>query len=335
MSIASLPMRATARSTQSYRGWHIGRAPLVAVLLLFSLRCLAVDKNAVEPENEKPAATIQELQQQIERILSTTHTPGVSIAIVHKNSPEWVTGLGFADVATQRPVTADTMFRIGSTCKGFASLSILLLADQGKVSLQDPVRNLAPDVWFNNPWEATDPVRLVNLLEHTAGWDDIHFREYAKQAPDSMSLKDGLDYDHRSRTSRWPPGTRTAYCNSGPAVAAYVVERMTGQRFEDFVDKTLFVPIGMKTATYFEPPAGIAATLYHDDGKTPYNYSHILLRPSGAISASANDMAAYVRFYLNRGAVNDVQIVPSAISTAWRTQQALGPRKTVCKPGTV
>ena len=260
----------------------------------------------------KPADSVQELQQQIEKILKDTHTPGVSIAIVHKNGPEWVTGLGIADVASKRPVTADTLFRIGSTSKAFASLSILLLMDQGKLSLEDPVHKLAPDVWFNNPWEATDPVRVVNLLEHTTGWDDIHFREYAKDAPDSMTLKEGLDYDHHSRTSRWRPGTRMAYCNSGPPVAAYIVEKITGQRFEDFVEQNLFAPIGMKTATYFQPPTGAATTLYHDDGKTPYSYSHILLRPAGAINASANDMAAYVQFYLNRGAVNGKQVVPSA-----------------------
>ena len=148
-------------------------------------------------------------------------------------------------------------------------------------------------MWFENGWEATDPIRVVHLLEHTTGWDDIHLREYAKQAPDSMSLREGLDYDHHSRISRWRPGTRMAYCNSGPPVAAYIVEKLTGQRFEDFVSRTLFRPIGMKTATYFEPAPGTGTTLYHNDGKTPYRYWNILLRPAGSINASANDMAAY------------------------------------------
>lgn len=103
-----------------------------------------------------------------------------------------------------------------------------------------------------------------------------------------------------------------AYCNSGPAVTAYIVEKLTNQRFEDFVEQNLFRPIGMKTATYFPPPAGTATTLYHDDGKSPYPYWNILFRPAGSINASANDMAAYVQFYFNRGAVNGVQVVPAA-----------------------
>lgn len=269
------------------------------LILLCACSCSAADKK--DEEKPKPAQSIPELQQQLEKILKDTHTPGASVAIVRKDGPEWIAGLGVADVASGRANTADTLFRIGSTSKAFSSLSILLLKDQGKLTLQDPVHKLVPEVFFENRWEATDPIRIVNLLEHTTGWDDMHLREYAKQAPDSMRLHDGLDYDHSSRVSRWRPGTRMAYCNSGPPVAAYVVEKLTGQRFEDFVQQNLFLPIGMKTATYFEPAAGTATTLYREDGKTPYPYWHILLRPAGSINASAKDMAAYVQFYLNPG----------------------------------
>jgi len=163
--------------------------PAVLLLLLVPF-CLAADKKEEKP---KPAQSIDELRQQIDKILKDTHTNGVSVAIVHKDGPEWVTGLGMADLASNRPATADTLFRIGSTSKAFASLSILLLADQGKLSLEDPVHKLAPDVWFENRWESTDPVRVVNLLEHTTGWDDLRLREYAKQVPDSMSVREGLD----------------------------------------------------------------------------------------------------------------------------------------------
>jgi CubicO group peptidase (beta-lactamase class C family) len=282
---------------------------IVALLLIGSSP--AADNSNKKDEKTKPAQSIGELQTQIEKILKDTHTPGVSIAIVHRNGPEWVAGLGQADVASGRATSADTLFRIGSTSKAFASLSILLLADQGKLSLDDPVHKLAPEVWFKNPWEATDPVRVVHLLEHTTGWDDMHLREYAKDWPGTKGVKEALDYDHHSRISRWQPGTRMAYCNSGPPVAAYIVEKITGQRFEDFVQQNLFAPIGMKTATYFEPAPGTATTLYHSDGKTPYPYWNILLRPAGSINASANDMAAYLQFYLNRGAANGKQIVPA------------------------
>ena len=269
----------------------------------------AADKKEEKP---KPAQSVAELQQQLEKILKDAHTPGMAVAIVHREGPEWVAGLGKADVAKDRATTADTLFRIGSTSKAFAALSVLMLVDQGKLSLDDPVHKLVPEVWFENRWEATDPVRVVHLLEHTTGWDDLHLREYARDWPGTMGVREGLDYDHHSRTSRWRPGTRMSYCNSGPPVAAYIVEKLAGQRFEDFVEQNLFRPIGMKTATYFRPAPEAATILYHDDGKTPYPYWNILLRPAGSINASAKDMAAYVQFYLNRGAVNGKQIVPAS-----------------------
>ena len=287
------------------------RCSTALLLLLLIPACFAAEKDKKD-EKPKPAQSIEELRQQLEKILKETHTPGVAVAIVHKEGPEWVAGLGTADVASNRANTPDTLFRIGSTSKAFTSLSILMLADQGKLSLEDPVHKLAPDLWFQNRWESTDPIRVVNLLEHTTGWDDLHLREYAKNAPPTMTTLQGLDYDHSSRVSRWPPGTRMAYCNSGPPAAAYIVEKLTGQRIEDFVQQNLFLTIGMKTATYFPPPTGTATTLYHDDGKTPYQYWNILERAAGSINASANDMAAYVQFYLNRGAVAGKQIVPSA-----------------------
>ena len=303
----------------------------VALFSVFISFSFAADKEKKE-EKPKPAQSIDELRQEIEKILKDSHTPGVSVAIVHKDGPEWIAGLGLSDVATNHPTTADTLFRIGSTSKAFTSLSVLMLADQGKLSLDDPVHKLAPDLWFENRWEATDPIRVVNLLEHTTGWDDMHLREYAKDAPPSMTTLQGLDYDHHSRISRWRPGTRMAYCNSGPPSAAYIVEKLTGQRIEDFVEQNLFRPIGMKTATYFPPPAGTGTTLYHSDGKTPYHYWNILERPAGSINASANDMAAYVQFYLNRGAVAGKQLLPASdidrmeISTStWAAKDGLKP----------
>jgi len=286
----------------------MGKLLLSALLLPFIPSiCVA----ATKPEPPKPAQSIPELREQLEKILKDAHTPGMSVAIVRRDGPEWVAGLGKADVAAGRDVTGETLFRIGSTSKAFASLSILKLVREGRISLDDPVRKLVPDVGFDNRWEATNPVHVVNLLEHTTGWDDMHLREYAKDAV-GMTLRDGLEYGRPSRFSRWPPGTRMAYCNTGPAVAAYIVERVTGQRFEDYVTQNFFLPIGMKTATYFQPERQSATVLYHTDGKTPLPYWNIVYRPAGSINASAQDMAPYVQFYLNRGAVNGTQLVPAA-----------------------
>lgn len=299
---------------------------LVLLLCVAAVAVLAQDKKEGAP---KPAQSIGELRQRLEKILEDTHTPGVSVAIVRRDGPEWVAGLGKSNVAANQATTDETLFRIGSTSKAFASLAILKLADEGKLSLLDPVHKLAPEIGFENRWEATDPVRVVDLLEHTTGWDDWHYREYAKDAK-GMTLREGLDYYRGSRVSRWRPGTRMAYCNSGPPVAAYIVEKITGQRFEDYVTQNFFLPIGMKTATYFEQPSPQLTTLYQGDGETANAYWNILERPAGAINASAQDMAAYLQFYLDRGAVGGKQVVPAGFidrmetpTRTWAAQQGL------------
>ena len=173
------------------------------------------------------------------------------------------------------------------------------------------MRARIPEVAFENPWEATDPLRIVHLLEHTTGFDDLTFREYAHGR--LVSLKEGLDYEPRSRRSRWRPGTRFSYCNSGPPMAAYAIEKVTGRRFEDFVQERLFAPLEMTTATYFKPePAAAVATLYHPDGTTPYPYWEVIVRPSGSINASAAELGHLAVMLLRRGSYNATALLPAA-----------------------
>jgi CubicO group peptidase (beta-lactamase class C family) len=261
------------------------------------------------PPSDAPAA----LQEEIAVILQRTHTPGAGVAIVRREGPEWIAGIGLADVAAQHPVTPDTLFRIGSLSKSFVALSILKLQEEGKLNLQDPLKSRAPDLACENPWEQTDPVRLVHLLEHTSGWDDLGASDYAFNPAKDATLKEGLALRPMNRRARWRPGTRFAYSNTGPAAAAYVVEQVTGQRFEDYVEQVWFRPLGMTTASYFGTPETLSrlTKLYRPDG-TALPYWKISVRPTGAINASTREMANYLQFYLNRGAFGGVQLLPAA-----------------------
>jgi CubicO group peptidase (beta-lactamase class C family) len=248
-----------------------------------------------------PPKTLEELKLQIEKVVKEHDVPAIGIAYVNRQGPVWVAGWGKADLKSGRAADQDTLFRIGSVSKMFAGLAVLKLVEEGKLSLDDTLRERAPDVAFENPWEATNPVRIANLLEHTTGWDDIHLPEYAFAAPDSMTVKEGLDYHPHSRISRWPPGSRHAYNNAGPAVAAYVVEKITGQRYEDYIAKEFFAPIGMESTSYFKTALydQRGATLYN--GETPVEYWKLIFRPAGSINSSARDMAKFVQFLLMRG----------------------------------
>jgi CubicO group peptidase (beta-lactamase class C family) len=274
------------------------------ILTVAILSCVALWTPAAwAAEEDEPAPrSLEELQQRIQAVLEETKTPGIGLALVNRDGTEWVGGIGLADVASGRPATADTLFRIGSVSKMFVALSVLALVEDGRLSLDDTAASRAPEVQFSNPWEDSDPVRVVHLLEHTAGFDDISLREYADNREPPIPLAEGLALRPASRTSRWRPGTRHAYCNAGPAFAARIVEHVTGATFEQWVRERFFQPLQMDTATYLKPddPAKLA-TLYYSDGTTPQPYWNICMRPAGSINASAAEMANLVRFLLNRG----------------------------------
>ncbi len=278
-------------------------------LLSFFL-LLQLTPPAVADEEKILPATLEELKTAVADVIREKDVPAVGIAMVDENGPVWVGALGKASLKDDVDADENTMFRIGSTSKMFVALSVLKLVEEGKLSLDDRVAGLAPDVIFENPWESTDPVRLVHLLEHTTGWDDIHLPEYAHSDPTPATLKEGLDFHPHSRISRWKPGTRMSYCNAGPPVAAYIVEQVTGQDFEQYVQENFFTPMGMDTMTYrlSDDVRQQGATLYAN-GNQPQEYWHIVMRPSGSINASPADMAKFVQFYLNRGADEGQQLI--------------------------
>lgn len=264
-------------------------------------------------EEQEPPTTIEELREAIVGVLEEYDVPSIGITIVDKSGPIYTDAIGQTNLETGQEATVESMYRIGSVSKMFVALAVLQLVEEGRLSLDDKLATLAPEIQFENKWEASDPIRVVHLLEHTTGWDDIHLTEYAHNDPTPATLKEGLDYHPHSRTSRWKPGSRMSYCNSGPPVAAYIVEKITGMTFESYVQQNLFDPMGMTTMTYLLTEAAAEhGVVSYNPANEPQDYWHILMRPSGSINASPADMAKFVQFYLNRGSVDGVPVISAA-----------------------
>lgn len=303
--------------------------PAVGVWALFLLlaylpRVALADEGATTPAPQD----LEQLLVEAQKILTDNKTPGMALALISPEDGVVTTGIGLADVASGTPATAQTLFRIGSTSKALVAFAALRLAREGRLDLHAPLASLAPEIEFQNPWEATDPVRVVHLLEHTTGFDDIHLTDYWNQDTRPDNLREVLAHDPDSRVSRWRPGTRFAYCNAGPPIVAYIISKLVGMPFEDYVARELFAPLGMHSATYFQPAAGVpAASLYGPDGVTPYEYWHIGMRPSGSVNASARDMAAYLAMHLDRGRVGATQLVhPDDLARMERPATWIGAR---------
>lgn len=252
---------------------------------------------------------LQQLKSDISTIMKITNTPAAGIVLLDNNGPNWVAGLGVLDVDTSDEADENTMFRIGSISKMFIGLAALKLQEEGRLDFNQTLKELLPDLKFENTWEDEAPIRFIHLLEHTSGWEDMHFAEFAMDRGDYQNLAEALNSHPDSRISRWVPGTRFAYSNIGAAVAAHIIEKITGQLFSKYIQDQFFSPLKMETATFFETDD------YMNKGVTLYNagaeqdYWNIAYYPIGSINASPNDMQRLLRFFINRGQTPSQQLL--------------------------
>jgi CubicO group peptidase (beta-lactamase class C family) len=281
----------------------------IALVLLLLLMFNVSNSFAQEAADAHKPKTLIELKNSIEKILRETKTPGAGVALVSGDSVVWLAGLGKADIENNIVVNENTMFRLGSISKVYVALAILKLQEEGRLSLKDKIRDLIPEIKFDNPWEDKYPIRIENLLEHTAGWSYWHFAELGSDDPKPKTLKEALDFYPKSRISNFVPGTRIRESNVGTAVAAYIVEKISGLTFEDYIDKYFFNPMGMESMTYLQSDQykKTGAKLYENG--VQLNYFNIIYRPAAALNGSPKDIVKMIQFFINRGKINNNQIL--------------------------
>lgn len=259
---------------------------------------------AAEEPAPKPATTLEELDKRLAEAFTKGKIPGASVAIIEGSQIVFTKGYGYADLKTKKPVTPDTVFRAGSISKSFTSIGIMMLVEEGKLSLDAKLSDLMPELKYDNPWEKTDPIRLVHLLEHTTGFDDIGFHHYFLQGKD-VPLSKAVDL-YGPYKSRWTPGTRISYCNAGPVIAGRIIEKVSGQSFPEFMAARLTGPLGMESAYWTREPQitdRLSKSYANTEGKEE-PFVEILARPSGSLNVTPKDLAKLPLLMLGRGTLD-------------------------------
>jgi len=239
------------------------------------------------------------LDARLSEIVDAEGVVGASVAVTTADGVVFAQGYGQVDREAGSPATAATPFRAGSISKLVTAAAAMRLVEAGRLDLNTPLAEAAPAVQFTNRFEETAPVRLVHLLEHTAGWDDIQLQEY-RSFPGGTSIEDGLADNPRSRTSRYAPGLYHSYANSGPAVIGQVIETATRLDFDSAARALIFEPLGLASASFDQDAAERRIPSYDRDGE-PGAFTRIWAAPSGGLSIAAEDLAALGRLLLNDG----------------------------------
>ncbi len=247
---------------------------------------------------------------------------GASVAVVQDGRIVLAKGYGYADIEKQVPVSPDeTLFRIGSTGKLFTWTAVMQLAEQGKIDLEADVNTYLTD--FEIPATFPGPITMLNLLSHTAGFEE-RATGTESHSPDAMlPLHDYLATYMPDRVR--PAGELSSYSNYGAALAGYIVEVVSGMPFEQYVETYIFEPLSMAHSTFRQPlPVDLAnhlASSYsYNGGFSKGGFAYPNLAPAATMCSTARDMANFIVAQLEGGRYERGRILKPETVALMQTQ---------------
>ncbi|HZP13355.1 MAG TPA: serine hydrolase domain-containing protein [Nevskiaceae bacterium] len=260
------------------------------------------------------------------------HIAGITVSVVKDGALFFSKGYGYADVDKQTPVDpATTLFRPGSTSKLFTWTAVMQQVEQGKIDLDADVNQYVTQ--FKVPSTFDHPITVRNLMTHTPGLEDGALGYLMARKPEDLVPLDkalGLHIPTRVKPAitDFNDGTTASYSNWGAALAGLIVSNVSGMPFDDYIDKNILQPLGMKSSTFREPlPAELAPHMsvgYSFERGVFKGHDFELVHsfgPAGCMSATANDMANFMIAHLQNGEFNGQRILKEETAKLMHARQ--------------
>lgn len=290
------------------------------VALGLSTAALAVDElpvddpaRPVEPAASAASLDAADLEDWLDGYLAASlqqgKIAGAVVSVVKDGELLLSKGYGLADVENEIPMDpARTLVRVGSTSKLFTWTAVMQQVEQGKLDLDVDVNQYLD---FSIPERDGAPVTMLDLMNHQGGFEE-GLREILVTDPDLyISTEEMLKRHPRPRI--FPAGKVSAYSNYGTALAGYIVERLSGESFEDYIENQILLPLDMTHSTFRQPlPDGLAADMslgYMSKDGEPRVFEMVTTAPAGSLSATADDMANFMLMHLQEGRFDDEQVL--------------------------
>ena len=284
------------------------------------------------------------INQYCNEIVEKYKIPGFTMGLAKEGELLWGKGYGYRDVEKELPVTMDTVFGIASVTKSFTCVAILQLQEAGKLSVHDPVINYLPE--FKTPDEKqTEQITIHHFMTHTAGLpplptlfaalkrsmeNDLKLEEVEKQAEQQES-KTPLAYVETAEELfaslakeayelLGAPGKEFSYSNDGYALLGLIIERVSGQSYEEYIKDHILTPIGMENSVFHleELNAHEDIAILYDSRKQDEEtivfesnnpWDAPIMRSAGFLKSTAKDMLKYADIFRSGGKVGDIQVL--------------------------
>jgi CubicO group peptidase (beta-lactamase class C family) len=252
--------------------------------------------------------------------LASGDVAGAVVVVVKDGTTLLQKGYGYADVEARKPVDpATTLFRTGSVSKLTTWTAVMQLVEQGKLDLDADVNGYLD---FEIPARDGQPITLRNMLTHTPGFEerikDLIVPEGRPVVPLDVYLKEWVP------ERIFAPGTTPAYSNYATSLAGYIVARVSGLSYDEYVEQHILGPLGMQHSTFRQPlPEHLREFMANgyaraSDGK-PKPFEIVLSAPAGSQAASGADMARFMIAHLQKGAFGDTRILQAETAEQMHT----------------
>ena len=266
-------------------------------------------------------ASAQVSSTQIDAIfasLKSSNTPGAAVLVVRNGRPVFRRGYGVTDLRTLRPIDAKTNFRLASFTKQFTAMCIMLLARDGKLHYDDHLTDFFPEFPAYGK-----SITVRNLLNHTSGLEDygeLLMKQYPDTPPEKVPqiLDAGvLKLLEQQTSGKFAPGTKWEYSNSGYAVLAMIVEKVSGRPFGQFLHERIFVPLKMKTTLAYEKGKNEVPHRAYGHSKNDGAWRETDQSPTsavlgdGGIYSSLDDLAKWDRALRDHTLLSEAEMRPA------------------------
>ena len=282
----------------------LGRLATAAMLIITASSGPAVLANPASAD-VSPALTQSDADAWLDGFmpytLESNDIAGAAVVIVKDGQVLTQRGFGYADVAARKRVdAATTMFRAGSISKLFTWTAVMQLVEQHKIDLDADINQYLD---FKIPPYEGKPITVRNLMTHTPGFEEA-FKGGIRFSGQVPPLDEVLKHMLPERV--YAPGTTPAYSNYGAGLASYIVQRISGIPFEEYVERNIFAPLNMTHSSFRQPlPAQLAPFMSQGYPKASVDakpYELISIPGAGSVAVSAADMAKFMIAHLNQGA---------------------------------
>ena len=280
---------------------------------------------ASRPSKTAPELTAADLETFLDGLmpLQIQHADiaGAVVAVVKDGKLLFARGYGYADYEKKIAVSPDnTLFRPGSISKLFTWTAVMQQVEQGKLDLDRDVNDYLD---FKIPPAFDKPITLRAVMTHRSGFEETAKDLFVGSEKDLTPISQYVMAHLPARI--FPPGTTPAYSNYATTLAGYIVQRVSGQPFNDYVDEHIFKPLGMAHATFRQPlPESLKPMMSSgyglaSEGRKPYEY--VEAAPAGSVAASAEAMTHFMIAHLQNGRYGDVQILKQETAQQMHARQ--------------